>query len=224
MISRRAAAAYNGAALLRNRAVTEAQRQRIGVIGLVAGTVIFAFGVVAAHFTGLSETNNVGQEIYPHIPRCAWFEDGTACWVIPITSKLIAFVGSQIALAAVVFGWIWKRPMTWARATVAAFLFTLEMIVLLGIVPNEWLGLAQGTLDWTEQRIVLSVPGWLILNNEVHVSLGVLKDVVAAGYSTLVLIAVAVGAYQLQERAKRPEQPKPEIISGYGRPVIKGDR
>lgn len=203
--------------------MTEAQRQRIGVIGLVVGAALFVFGVFAAHFTGLSATNNVGQEIYPHIPRCAWFET-EACWVIPMASKMVAFIGSQIALAALVFGWIWNRPMTWARATVAAFLFTLEMIILLGIVANEWLGLAQGTLAWTEQKILVTVPKWLVLNNDLHVSFGVLKDMLVAGYSTTVLIVVAVGAYQLQERDKKADQPKPQVVSGYGRPIIKGEK
>jgi len=203
--------------------VTDAQRQRLGVIGLAVGAALFTFGVFAAHFTGLSETNNVGREIYPHIPRCAWFET-SACWVLPIASKLVAFIGSQIALVALVFGWILNRPMTWARATVGAFLFTLEMIILLGIVANEWLGLTQGTLAWTEQRILVTIPSWLVLNNDVHISLGVVKDMIVGGFSTAVLIAVAVGAYRFQERAKRVDQPKPQVVSGYGRPVVKGER
>ena len=131
---------------------------------------------------------------------------------------------APIAIAALVFGWIWKRPMTWARATVSAMLFTLEMIILLGIVANEWLGLAQGTLDWTEQRILVAIPKWLVLNNEVKISYGAVKDMIVAGYSTAVLIAVAVGAYQLQERAKKADQPKPQVISGYGRPIVKRER
>ena len=203
--------------------MTDAQRQRLGVIGLAVGAALFTFGVFAAHFTGLSETNNVGREIYPHIPRCAWFET-SACWVLPIASKLVAFIGSQIALVALVFGWILNRPMTWARATVGAFLFTLEMIILLGIVANEWLGLTQGTLAWTEQRILVTIPSWLVLNNDVHISLGVVKDMIVGGFSTAVLIAVAVGAYRFQERAKRVDQPKPQVVSGYGRPVVKGER
>jgi len=114
--------------------------------------------------------------------------------------------------------------MTWARATVGAFLFTLEMLILLGIVANEWLGLAQGTLAWTEQKTLITIPRWLILNNEVHISLGVVKDMLVAGYSTTVLIAVAVGAYRLQERANKPPEAKPQVVSGYGRPMIKGER
>ena len=203
--------------------MTETQRQRIGVIGLVIGAVLFFLGVFAAHFTGLSETNAVGQEIYPHIPRCAWFETGP-CWVLPIASQLVAFVGSQVAIAAIIFGWLWQRPMTWARATVAAFIFTLQMIIFLGIVPNQWLALTQGTLAWTDQKTLSTVPRWLVLNNDVHISFAVIKDLIAAGFSTVVLIAVAIGAYQIQERAKEGGRPKPQIVSSYGRPIVKGKR
>lgn len=203
--------------------MTDAQRQRIGVIGLAVGTALFFLGVLAAHFTALPATNPVGQELYPHIPRCLPFE-GSECWIIPTVSQLTALLGSQIALGAIVFGWIWKRDLTWALATVAAFIFTLEMIILLGIVPNEMLTLAQGTLNWNEQRILMTVPAWLLLNNEINISYGVIKEMIVAGYSTTVLVAVAVGAYQLQERAKRGDQPKPVVLSSYGRPVVKGDR
>ena len=172
--------------------VTDAQRQRYGVIGLAAGVILFFVGVIAVHFTSLPEVDAVGRELYPHIPRCAWFETWEACWVLPTAGQLTALLGSQLAIGAIVFGWIWKRPLTWAGASVAAFLFTLELIILLGIVPNEWLALTQGTLDWTEQRIILRIPRWLVLNNEVALSYGALKDIVVAGYSTTVLIAVAV--------------------------------
>jgi len=107
---------------------------------------------------------------------------------------------------------------------VGAFLFTLEMLILLGIVANEWLGLAQGTLDWTEQKILITIPKWLVFNNDIHISFGVVKDMLVAGYSTTVLIAVAIGAYQIQERANKPPQAKPQVVSGYGRPMIKGER
>lgn len=203
--------------------MTDAQRQRIGAIGIAVGTILFFLGVFAAHFTALPETNAVGQELYPHIPRCMPFESA-ACWIIPTLSQTVAFIGSQIALAGIIFGWIWKRELTWARATVASFVFTLEMLILLGIVPNQWLTLAQGTLNWNEQRILFTVPRWLILNNEINISYGVIKEMIAAGYSTMVLVGVAVGAYQLQERAKRADQPKPVVVSSYGRPVVKGDR
>ena len=205
--------------------MTEQQRRRIGITGVVVGAVVLGLGSLAAHFTGLSPVNDIGQEIYPNIPRCAWFEsDPAACWFIPTSAQLVAFVGSQILMGAVVVGWLWGRPLTWAGATMAAFLFTIEVILLFGVVPNQWLALTQGVWEWTEQRVAFTIPSWLVLNNTVEISFGTIKDAVAGGYSAGLLGAIAVGAYQLQERSKKGAQPKPTVLSTYGRPVVKGDR
>lgn len=206
------------------RAVTEQKRRRIGIIGLGAGLALVAVGVVIAHFTALPSFDGVGRPIVSWVPRCMFFEEAGRCWVLPLTGGAIAILGSQIAIAAVVFGWIYERRLTWALATVGAFLFTLEMIILLGVVPNQWLSLAQGTLDWSERKILFEVPRWLVLNNSISISFGMLKDVIAAGYSTTVLAAVAVGAYRWQERGKRAARPKPAVTSVYGRPVVKGEQ
>jgi len=203
--------------------VTEQKRRRIGVIGVAAGLALLAVGVIFAHFTNLPLLDSVGREIHPWIPRCTFFENNPQrCWVLPTTGGAIAVLGSQIAMGAIVYGWIYGRKLTWALATVGAFLFTLEMLILLGIVPNQWLNLAQGTLDWSERKILLTIPRWLVLNNTVRISYGMLKDVIAAGYSTTVLAAVAIGAYQWQERAKKAGRPVATTTSLYGRPVVKG--
>ena len=205
--------------------MTDRTRHRIGVAGVIVGGLLLVAGVIAAHLTHLPRLDAVGREVFPAIPRCAWFEaDPNACWVLPALGQLTAFAGSQILIAAIVIGWIFDRPLTWARATVAAFLFTVEMIILLGIVPNEMLAVAQGPLEWTDQKIAFTIPPWLVLNNEMAISYGVIKDLIVAGYSTTVLIAVIVGAYWLQEWNKRRGQPKPQTTSLYGRPVVRGGR
>ncbi len=205
--------------------MNEQRRRRIGVIGVSLGTVMLIVGVAIAHFTDLPLQDSVGRDIYSWIPRCAFFEnDPNACWALPYTGMGIAFLGSQIAMAAMVYGWIYERPMTWALATVAAFLFTLEMMILFGIVPNQWLNLTQGTLEWTHQKIAFTIPRWLVLNNDVSISYGVLKDAISGGYSAGVLGGVAVAAYQIQERSKRKGEPIPPTSSVYGRPVVKGGK
>lgn len=206
--------------------MTEQKRRRIGIAGVVIGFVLLVVGVAIAHFTGLPVEDSVGRPIYSWIPRCMFFEsDPDTCWALPMTGSLIAVLGSQIGIAAIVFGWIYERKLTWALATVGAFLLTLELIILLGIVPNQWLNLAQGTLDWSERRIVFTVPKWLVLNNNVAISFAALKDMIVAGYSTTVLIAAAVIAYQWQERdRRRARKAAATTTSLYGRPVVKGSR
>ena len=208
-----------------SRRVEERSRLRLGIVGVVIGALLFLVGILVAHFTGLSPRNNVGQEIYPHIPRCAWFEGNPQkCWVLPTSGQIIALVGSQVFLAAMFFGWIFERPLTWARATMAAFMATLELIILFGIVPNQWLGLTQGTFEWSEQKVAFTLPSWLVLNNTVSISYGVIKDAVSGGYAAGLLGGIVVGAYKLQERAKHGGQPKPQVMSTYGRPIVKGSR
>jgi len=202
--------------------VTERLRTRLGITGVVLGMAMLAVGIAVAHFSGLPETNAVGREIYPHIPRCAWFETSGSCWVIPTSGQIVAVLGSQVLFAGIVVGWILDRPLTWARATVAALLTTVEMLILFGVVPNQWLALTQGTFEWTGQKIAFTLPKWLMLNNEVSISYGAIKDIVSGGYAALMLGVVAVTAYQLQERAKRRGAPVPAKVSSYGRPLVKG--
>ena len=205
--------------------MTDQKRQRIGLVGVVVGFLMLALGVLVAHFTNLPLQDDVGRQLYSFISRCSFLEnDPATCWMIPTLGQLTAFIGSQVMLAGIVFGWIHRRPLTWALATVAAFLFTIEMIVLFGIVPNEFLALAQGPLDWSNQKIFLTIPQWMVLNNDVSISYAVLKDLISAGYSTTLLVAIAVGAYQLQERAKKAGRPAPEVLSTYGRPIVKGTK
>lgn len=206
--------------------MSETQRQRLGIVGVVAGVALLAFGVLMAHFTGLSETNALGEEIYPHVPRCLPFEpivSDTSCWLLPTTGQLIGLVGSQVLLVGVLVGWVLWRPLTWSRAAVAALITTVQAIVWFGVVPNQWLALSQGTFEWTSQKIAFTLPAWLMLNNEVSISYGVIKDLISAGYSTVLLVAVLVGAYQVQERARRAARPEPEVLSAYGRPLVRGD-
>lgn len=202
--------------------MTERLRKRLGIAGVVVGMVMLGVGVAVAHFSGLPEVNAVGEEIYPHIPRCMWFEAPGKCWVIPTTGQIVAVLGSQLLFAGIVVGWILDRPLTWARATLGALITTVEMLILFGIVPNQWLALTQGTFEWTAQKTAFTLPSWLVLNNEVSISFGAIKDIVSGTYSAVMLGVVAVTAYQLQERAKRKGAPKPAKVSSYGRPIVRG--
>jgi hypothetical protein len=206
--------------------VSDEKRRRLGIAGVALGVAMLFTGVLVAHFTGLAEFDSLGRKQYPGIPRCLWFEpvvSATECWVLPTTGQLIGFIGSQVLLAGILFGWILNRPLTWSRATVAALIATVEALLLFGVVPNQWLNLTQGTFEWTAQKIAFTLPRWLVLNNDVSISFGAIKDIVSGTYSAVLLGAVAVGAYQVQERAKRKDAPKPQVLSPYGRPIVRGE-
>ncbi len=195
--------------------VDDRTKRMLGIAGVVVGSAILMAGVLVAHFTGLAPEDDLGREIYPAIPRG---------WQWLLLGQLTALAGSQVLLAGVVVGWLWDKPMTWARATVGAMVFTTEMIVLFGIVPNEWLGLTQGTFEWTSQRVAFTIPKWLMLNNEVAISYGAIKDAVSGGYNAGMLGLVLVAMYQYQEWKRKGRAARPQPVSTYGRPIVKGER
>jgi hypothetical protein len=113
--------------------------------------------------------------------------------------------------------------MTWARAAFTAFLAWIELVIIYGIVPSEWLNLSQTDLDWSPQKIALTIPPWLMLGNEVSLSFAALKDAISGAYHVVTLGAAAVFAVRVQQLNKpRKVADKPVPVSPYGRPLIKG--
>jgi hypothetical protein len=127
--------------------------------------------------------------------------------------------GVLLLLAGLALGLLYKRELTWARASVGAALFVSLMMILFGIIPNQWLTLTQSVWEWTPQKIAITLPRWLVLNNDVSISYAAVKDIVSGTYSVVMLGAVAVAMYQWQERSKKAAAPKPQAISSFGRPV-----
>ncbi len=193
----------------------ERTRRRLGWAALVVGSAVMAFGVLVVHFTELAELDEFGREQWAWVPR-GWY------WVI--LGKSVAFLGSQIALGGIVVGWLLYQPMTWARATVGAAVFTLQILLWFGVVPNEWLGLTQGEFEWTSQKEAFAVPKILVLNNDVTISFAAIKDAVNGGYNAALLGALLVGMYKWQEYSKKGPAERPQPVSTYGRPIVKGSR
>lgn len=192
--------------------MTEQRRTLIGIGGLVVGTVTVVVGLMIAHFTNLPTEDALGNEILPSIPRG---------WVLYTTGQLIAVGGSQVIVGAVVFGWLWERPLTWVRAGIGSLVAWYQLVLYFGIIPSEMLNLAQGPLEWTS-RTAFTIPSWLVLNNEVAVSWTTVKDAVVAGYYTNAFIVLVVGIYLAQEWIKKRADAAPVVeLSTYGRPLRK---
>lgn len=156
--------------------------------------------------------DSLGAEIYSSIPR-GWY------WVT--LGQLVAITGLLLVMAGLAIAFLYKREMTWALASLAALLFTSLMIVLFGVIPNEWLTLTQSEFEWTPQKIAFTIPSWLVLNNEVSISFSAIKDIVSGTYSIVALGGVVVGAYMWQVRQKNADAgPPPQPISTYGRPMV----
>lgn len=200
----------------------EKQRTRLGAAALFIGSLMLAVGVIVAHYAAFPETELIeGVNVPVHVDYLGWIPRG---WVWVTFGQIIGFVGSQLMVVGALFLWFIGRKLTWARATFGAFIAWIQLVLYFGIVPSEWLNLTQGPLEFTAQRIAFTVPKWLVLGNEVDISLSAVKDAVSGGYNTVMLGAAIVFAYKIQDWGKsKPGAGAKEKQSVYGRPLVKGD-
>jgi len=197
---------------------TAAQRRylRVGIILMVAGAGLAVAAALAVHIVGLPEKNDFGVELFPSVPRG---------WVPTLLTQIASLTGVLVAMAGMVLAFLYKRQMTWARASIGAFLFTALMMILFGVIPNEFLTLTQTTLDWSGLRTVFTIPKVLVLGNDVSISAAVVKDMIGQGYILTVTVGVAVVMWKWQEHTKKlAEQAPPPQVSTYGRPLTKVER
>lgn len=191
--------------------MSERKRLVIGSLTILVGVVVSILASVAVHMSQAPEVDVFGNARYAFMPRT---------WIVGTLFQVIALGGVLLAMAGATFGFIHKRPLTWARAVFGAVLFSALMVILFAVIPNQFLTLAQSTLEWTPQKVFVTIPRVLVLNNTVQISYAALKDMISAGYVTTMLIVIAIVMYQIQERAKREvDVPPPTPVSDYGRPM-----
>ena len=199
---------------------------RVGALLMIAGTLLAVVGAVAVYLIGQPEQNSFGVEQYPAIPRG---------WVPNLIAQIISLTGFLIVLAGITLAFLYKREMTWARATIGAFVFTALMMILFGVIPNEFLTLTQATLDWSGLKTVLGacsetdspicIPEFLTLGNPVSISAAAVKDIIGQGYILTVTAAIVITMIKWQGYQKKLAEEGPvEEFSKYGRPVTKVER
>lgn len=205
--------------------LSDSQRLKAGTALLVLGTFIMGLAVVWVHYAGLPLQEFADGEFVPLVVEPAIFNEIPRGWLPKSLGYLVAFGASQMMVIGGFFIWVLNKPMTWARASIAATLTWMEMVILFGIVPSEWLNLSQTDLDWSPQRVAFEIPSWLILGNDVSISFAALKDAVSAGYNTGLLVAAPVFAIMIQKiKDGRPAKAAVEAPkSPYGRTLRKGD-
>lgn len=182
----------------------------VGLAAIVIGLVTALVASWLVHATEAEVVNDLGVELYPWIPR-GWF------WTT--ASQFIAVNGVVIVIAGAAVAFVWDRPLTWARAAVGAGLFTALMVVFFGVIPNQMLTLTQGPLEWTGQKILVTIPPWLVLGNEVSISAEMLKDALVAGFATTNVFIVAILMVVWQNHQRKKAEPQPQKVSQYGRPL-----
>ena len=149
---------------------------------------------------------------------------------------MVAFVTSLVLgllAVGVVFWYGRRRPvgasLSWGEAFLAAtFMFAL-MLLLYGIVPNQWLLWADNELGWRSDSIGVPTPfGRLFASGlefggrgRVMITAETVRDAIAALLYVVFLVGQVVGWKMWQQRGKKPAAPAEIPTSAYGRPLVR---
>ncbi len=141
---------------------------------------------------------------------------------------MVAFIISLVvtAIFAGIVALVAKRrapgtPLTWAEAILAAVFVTAFMVLVYGIVPNQWLLWADNELAWRKDAYFFGENGIQFFGRgRILVPKEALRDIVATG-----IYVVAVGAnfwvwawWQKRGKARRVSTEVQE--SAFGRPML----
>jgi len=203
--------------------LTEARRKLIGSAMLIAGLLGLVLGVIWIHWSSIPLTHVVdGVETAYAVDYLNWWPRGPLWKGL---GYLVVLGATTLALIGATFLWVLNQKMTWARATVAGMIAWLALVFFFGMVPSEWLTYAQSDLDWSSQRIAVSIPPVLVLGNTVDLSWAMVKDSISMGYHIVMLGVAVVLTLQIQKiKEGRPASAAPvEKTSPYGRPLVKGN-
>jgi hypothetical protein len=194
--------------------LSDSRRRSIGWGLLALGFLGLVVGVIWIHFTSLPPEADAG--IFDWIP---------SNHLLKGIGYLVVFGASQMLVVGALFVWVLNQRMTWARALFAGVIAWVELVIIFGMVPSEWLNFAQTDLDWSSQRVAVTIPPVLVLGNDVQLSYAAIKDSISMGYHLVMLGAAAVFTIQLQKmkqgRPASAEKAAPK--SPYGRPLVRGE-
>lgn len=202
--------------------LSDVRRRRIGGGLLTLGVLGLVLGVVWIHWSSFPQAELVnGVETPVVVDFLNWWPRGTLWKGL---GYLVVLGATTLVLIGATFLWVLNQEMTWARATVAALIAWVALVFYFGMVPSEWLNYAQTDLDWSSQRVALSIPPFLVLGNSVDISWAAIKDSIQMGYSLGLLGFAGLLAIQIQKiKEGRPASAAPaEKKSPYGRPLVRG--
>jgi len=136
---------------------------------------------------------------------------------------LVASILVMLVMTAAVFPYMKRRPvgtpLTWGEAMFASVYVFFILFWAYGVVPHQWLMLADNEWSWRADVIVVG-PGNILEVLPFTITKQVLRDLVAVVIYGVILVAnVAVWMmWQNRGEEKAPEVEK----SRFGRPLVKG--
>ena len=149
---------------------------------------------------------------------------------------MVAFLASVI-ITVVMFGIVvivgQRRapgtPLTWGEGFLAAtFMFGL-MLMIYGIVPNQWLLWADNELGWRSDSIGVPTPFGRLWpegltfggRGRIMITAQVVRDIIASTFYVIGLLGQIIGWKWWQQRGKRPAAPPAIETSAFGRPLVR---
>ena len=149
---------------------------------------------------------------------------------------MVAFLASvivtliQIAIIVVVA----KRrapgtPMTWGEGFLAATFVFAWMLMVYGIVPNQWLAWADNELGWRSDSIGVPTPFGRLWpegvtffgRGRLEVTAQVIRDLIATLIYIVAFVGQIVGWLWWQKRGKKTAPPPAIETSAFGRPLVR---
>jgi hypothetical protein len=149
---------------------------------------------------------------------------------------MVAFLASVIitGIQVAIIVMVGKRrapgtPMTWGEAFVAATFMFMLMLMLYGIVPNQWLLWADNELGWRSDRIGVPSPFgdlWpegltFFGRGRLEITAQVVRDLVATAIYVVGFVGQIVGWLWWQKRGKKTAPPPAIETSAFGRPLVR---
>lgn len=155
---------------------------------------------------------------------------------------MVSFIASLIItglLIAVILRAARRRmpgqPLTWGEAFIAATVLFALMLMIYGIVPDQFLRWADGDLAWRSDKIGIPM-GPLPFGGDdnllfdqgiefggrgrIIITAQVVRDIIVTGMYVVFLVANLIGWLWWQNRGKK--KPKAAIeTSAYGRPLLR---
>ena len=149
---------------------------------------------------------------------------------------MVAFLASLIItgiMVAIVLMVAKRRapgtPMTWGEGFLAAtFMFGL-MLMVYGILPNQWLAWADNELGWRSDSIGVPTPfgrlwpeGLTFMGRgRLEITAQVIRDIIATVIYVVGFVGQIVGWLWWQKRGKKTAPPPAIETSAFGRPLVR---